>query len=449
MTAGFDPQLQGMTEPWVITTQARQLFEIRNLPARQTTIDSEVDILWIVHPQNFDDSTLYAIDQFILGGGRAFIFVDPLAEIAVGGTDPTAMAMGSSSTLAPLFEAWGIDFSADQVVADNRYALSVNSSVGTRPVRHLGLIGLDAEGVDSEDVVTSGLGSINLGTAGYFSEREGNAVDLVPLLRSSTQSAAMPVSQFQFLSDPEALLDEFAPTGESYILAARVEGPLATAFPDGNPAAGDAAETDAPDVSNALDAPDAAPQLQSAESANIILVGDVDLLSDRLWVQVQRFLGQQIVSAFANNGDFVINALDNLSGSADLIGIRARASFSRPFTTVEDLRREADAQFRQTEQQLQAELDETERRLGELQEARTDQGSLLMSAEQQAEIERFLDQQVEIRRELRAVRRDLDRNIEDLGTTLRIVNIGLVPLLLTVAALIMAFVRRGKVGARP
>ena len=164
-------------------------------------------------------------------------------------------------------------------------------------------------------------------------------------------------------------------------------------------------------------------------------------------MQTQRFLGQQIVTPFASNGDFVVNALDNLAGSAALIGIRARASFSRPFTTVDALRREADAQFRETEQQLQAQLDETEARLSELQEARTDEGSLLMSPEQQEEIQRFLGEQVRIRQELRAVRRNLDASIEQLGTTLRIVNIGLVPLLLSVAAVALAVLRRRKIGA--
>ena len=149
-----------------------------------------------------------------------------------------------------------------------------------------------------------------------------------------------------------------------------------------------------------------------------------------------------MATAFANNGDFLVNALDNLAGSADLIGIRARGTYSRPFTRVQELRRQADAQFRQTEQRLQAELSETENRLSELQDARTDQGSLLMSDEQQAEIQRFLDQQVRIRQDLRAVQRNLDRSIERLGTVLQIINIGLVPLLLTVAALSTVVVRR-------
>lgn len=437
MTAGFNPQIQQMTEPWVITTQARQLFEIRTLTPGLAAIEDDIDILWIVHPQNLDAATLYAIDQFVLGGGRALVFVDPLAEIDMADADPTGMAMGSASNLEQLFDAWGLTFSSANVVGDNRYALSISSGFGARPVRHLGLVGLDAASIDPEDVVTSGLGSINLGTAGHFSVADDAAIELAPLLVSSTEAAELPTSQFQFLADPQTLLDGFMPSGEQYVFAARIIGPLTTAFPDGPPAPGESDDA-AADPSG--------PQLTSSDSANVIVVGDVDILSDRLWVQTQSFLGQQIVTPFANNGDFIINALDNLSGSAALIGIRARASFSRPFTTVDELRRQADAQFRQTEQQLQAELSETEQRLGELQEARTDEGSLLMSTEQQDEIQRFLGQQVRIRSELRAVRRELDSSIEGLGTVLRVINIGLMPLLLTVVALAVVFVRRRTIG---
>jgi len=439
MTAGFNPQLQQMTEPWIITTQARQLFEVRTLTPGMTAIEEDVDILWIVHPQNLDATTLYAIDQFVLSGGRALIFVDPLAEIDMASADPTAMAMGSASNLEQLFGAWGLNFSAENVIGDNRYALSISGGFGARPVRHLGLVGLDSQSIDPEDVVTSGLESINVGTAGHFSVADDAAIELVPLLVSSAEAAELATSQFQFLSDPETLLDGFIPSGERYIFAARVVGSLTTGFPGGPP-------PPVEDVGDATASP-AVPQLTSTDSANIIVVGDVDILSDRLWVQAQSFLGQQIITPFANNGDFVLNALDNLSGSAALIGIRARASFSRPFTTVDELRRQADAEFRQTEQQLQAELDETEQRLGALQEARTDEGSLLMSAEQQDEIQRFLGEQVRIRSELRAVRRNLDSSIEGLGTTLRVINIGLMPLLLTVAALAVVFVRRRKMSA--
>jgi ABC-type uncharacterized transport system involved in gliding motility auxiliary subunit len=176
-----------------------------------------------------------------------------------------------------------------------------------------------------------------------------------------------------------------------------------------------------------------------------VLVGDVDMLSDRLWAQVQNFLGQRVVNAFANNGDFVINALDNLSGSADLIGLRSRATYSRPFTTVDKLRRDADAKFRETEQELQGQLSDTERKLGELQTGRNDKSSVLMNSAQQDEIQRFLGEQVRIRQQLRGVRRSLDQDIDNLGTTLKVVNILVMPLVLIgVLLLVVVARRRGK-----
>ncbi len=469
MAAGFDPQIQQVTEPWVVYSQASQLFEVRSLAPGFTEIEDEIDVLWLVHPRNLEADALYAIDQFVLGGGRALIFLDPFAEVDMSAAmDPAAMAAGSASDLDELLSAWGVEFSAGQVVADNEYALSVTTGLTPRPVRHVGLLGITEQAMDSGDVITDGLYNINLASSGHYRVAEESAVELQPLLTSSTNAELMPAIQMQMLTDPEALLDNFTPSGESYVLAARLTGSLNSAFPDGPPtenvpdAEGDLAGTDAAVSEPAESAESGASEstqagagepaenhLTSTENANIILVGDVDILSDRLWVQQQNFLGQRLATAFANNGDFLINALDNLSGSADLIGIRARGTYSRPFTRVQALRRQADAQFRQTEQRLQAELTETETRLGELQDARSDQGSLLMSDEQQAEIQRFLDEQVRIRQELRAVQRNLDRSIERLGAMLQFINVGLVPLLLTVFALSVAVVRRRRAERKP
>ena len=339
------------------------------------------------------------------------------------------------SNLPSLFTAWGVRFSADQVVADNLNALSVNTEFGARPVRHIGLLGLTGDSIDTDDVVSAGLGSVNLGTAGHFTLADDESVSLVPLLTSSTESALLQASRFQFLPDPGELLDDFSATGESYILAARLEGPLTTAFPDGPPP-GD------PDPPNLVE-PAEGEHLTSIERGNVILVGDVDILSDRLWIQRQRSLfGQQLATAFANNGDFVTNALANLSGSTDLLGLKSRQTYSRPFDTVEALQREADARFRETEQQLQAELAETERRLVELQSARDDTSSLLMSPEQEEELRRFQDEQLRIRQELRTVQRNLDSSIERLGITLKVMNIGAVPLALTVIALLVVWLKR-------
>jgi ABC-type uncharacterized transport system involved in gliding motility auxiliary subunit len=275
---------------------------------------------------------------------------------------------------------------------------------------------------------------VNRGVAGYFELAEGATAKLTPLLRSSVESELMPADRFQVLPDPEELLNGFTPGGREHELAARLEGQQKSAFEDGAPTNEGREEP--------VDAALAGAHLASTENANLVLVADVDILSDRLWVQTQNFLGQRLVTAFANNGDFVINALDNLSGSAALIGLRSRATYTRPFTTVEELRRRADLEFRATEDELEAQLTQTEQRLGELQAARNDGNSLLMSPEQQAEIQRFLDEQVRIRQELRAVRRNLDADIDRLGAWLKFINIALVPLLLTILALGVVVVRR-------
>jgi ABC-type uncharacterized transport system involved in gliding motility auxiliary subunit len=446
MTAGFDQRTQQITPAWVVAEQARQLFEIRNLPTSFARIEDDIDLLWLVAPKELDEQTRYAIDQFVMGGGRALIFVDPMVEIDPASSDPARAEANVPSGLQPLLDAWGIEFAPGQIVADNRYALSISAGPGRRPVRHLGILGLDTSALGQDDVVTSGLQTVNLSTAGFFAAMEDRGIELEPLLRSSTEAAALQAEQFMFLSDPETLLDQFQPTGEEYVLAARLQGALQSAFserPEAPPPSTEQATTSADGAeAEAATMPEPEEHRASTANANLILVADVDMLSDRLWVQTQSFLGQQIRTAFASNGDFVVNALDNLSGSADLIGIRSRASFSKPFTTVESLRRDADARFRETEQRLQAELADTERKLAELQASRDDSGSLLMSPEQQEEVRRFMDQQVEIRQQLRAVQRDLDRSIEQLGTTLKVVNIVAIPLLLTITALTVASLRR-------
>jgi ABC-type uncharacterized transport system involved in gliding motility auxiliary subunit len=366
-------------------------------------------------------------------GGRALIFVDPVAEVAAGAPSPMGFNPDNSSTLEPLLTAWGIQYDPGEVVADNTLALSINTGSG-RPIRHIGLLGLDESAIDQNDVITGGLQSVNVGVAGKLALADGSQLTFTPLLQSSTDAELLPAERFQFLQDPNELFSGFEPTGDRYTIAAKLNGPLDSAYPDGPPTEASVAS--------------ASEHIGSVADANIVVVADVDILSNRLWVQEQSFLGQRLTTAFASNGDFLVNALDNLSGSSELIGLRSRASFSRPFEKVDELRLAADASFRSTEERLQAELAETERRLGELQSQREDTSSLLMSEEQQQELQRFLDEQVRIRQELRTVRRELDRDIEQLGTVLKLANIGLVPLLLVAFVLLRVLWSRRRKGQR-
>ncbi len=445
MNRRFDMEARRMINPWVITSQIEQLFEVRQLDGATPIIDPDIDVLMLVHPKNLSTDTLYAIDQYVLRGGKALLFIDPNAEADIPDADPSnpyaAMSANRMSQPGPMLNGWGVRLDLTRVVADHQLALQVTTQMGGRPVSHFGFLGMTAEQLNHTDVVTAALDSINVATAGAIDIVEDSGLTVEPLLHSSHDSSLMESEQFRFLPDPAALFNSFIPDEESHIIAARITGPATTAFPNGRPGAEN--QDAEPEDESAGDNASTRHLSESDGPINVILVADTDLLSDRFWVQeLPSLFGQSLHSAFANNGDFVINALENLTGSSDLISIRGRASYSRPFIRVQQLEREADERFRLKEQELQGELAETERKLSDLQSSRQDDNLLLLTDEQRAEIERFQQEKLRIRKELRQVRRSLDEDIERLGLILKVINIALVPFLLTLLALASVVIRR-------
>ena len=355
MTGDFNPQMQRMEPPWVIYQQASQLFEIQDLGASFDRVPDEVNLLWIVQPKNLDAQTQYAIDQFVMVGGKALIFVDPMAAIDPASTEgmPQGMPpMGQGSDLPDLFAGWGINFSAMDVVTDARLALPISAGTGGRPIRHYGYLGISKEQMSVDDIVTMDLTSVNAAMAGNLSLADDSTLNIEPLLSSSESSSTLAATRFSFLPDPSTLQDGFVPGGVQQVVAARISGAMPSAFAEGNPTDSETDDTSAQHLA------------ESTEPVNLIVVTDVDMLSDPMWVQVQNFFGQQLANPFASNGAFVLNALENLAGSSDLIAVRSRGTFARPFSRVDELRADAEAQFRETEQKLQQDLAETERRVG-------------------------------------------------------------------------------------
>jgi ABC-type uncharacterized transport system involved in gliding motility auxiliary subunit len=439
MGSDFNPMTGQASEPWAVTSQLEQLFTVRTLNADVASIDADVDVLLLVHPKALTPATLFAIDQFVLRGGRALIFVDPESEADTSGQQPgnplAAMGANRSSSLEPLFKAWGVEFNPREVVGDQKHALMLGGRTG-EPQRHLAFLGFDASNLDKKDVITASLDSVNFATAGRFKRAENSPLTFEPLVQSSELSALIPVERLAMLMDPGTLLEGFQPTGERFLLAVRATGKLKTAYPDGKPA-GEAGA-----------APTAAPTLkESAQPVNLVLVADTDMLTDMMWVQRENFFGQRFAQAFANNGDMVLNAVDNLTGNSDLISIRGRATFVRPFDRVEALRRDAEERFRSKERELEEELRATEQKLTALQTSRNDQSSLILTPEQEQELERFQQQKARIRKDLRDVRHGLDRDIKRLGTLIDVINIALVPLLITISGLAVFVWRRRRARA--
>ena len=438
MLSDFDPMTQRIRDSWILAEQIEGLFDLRRIATTADRIDDDIDVLMLVHPKNLPDNTLYAIDQFVLAGGKALIFVDPRAEMdrPTNPNDPmAAMQASQSSDLARLFEAWGIEYSPNQIVGDRQLALSITMRPGEPPVRHVGMLGLTRDSLDQDDVVSGGLDQVNVAMIGYFRKSDDAAIELIPLIQSSTDAMPIPADRLRFLADPAELLDGFEATGERYVLAARLKGELETAFPDGAPApAGDTGSGESADTPEHLSSSDG--------EISMILVADTDVLTDRLWVQVNRFFGQRIANAWASNGDFVVNALDNLTGSNDLIGIRGRATYSRPFLRVQELEREADERWRGTIQELEDQLAQTESKLAELQANRDDDNLAILTDEQSAELERFQQQRIQVRRDLRDVQLTLNQDKERLGVWLKVLNILVLPFLLTIALAFFASRRR-------
>jgi ABC-type uncharacterized transport system involved in gliding motility auxiliary subunit len=425
MQGDFDMQTGRPRPPAVVYGQLEQLYTVRNLEPTLTSIDADVDELVLVHPKDLPPAALYAIDQFVMRGGHVLAFIDPVAQADQSGNDPNnpmaQFAASKSSNLGPLLAAWGVDFDAGQVVGDLERGLVVSMREGEPPAQHIGVLGLDASSL-AKDPVAARLESINLATAGSLKPVAGSKLKFEPLLHTSAQSGLLPAQRFTMLSDPATLRDGFKPTGQ-LVVAARVSGDAPSAF-----AAGPPAGVTAPP--NALKA--------SAKPLNIIIVADTDLLSDFMWVQTRNFFGQTIAQPFANNGELFLNAIDNLAGSADLISIRGRATYSRPFERVEALRRSADAQFHSKEQQLEEELQKTDEALSKLQTAQPGGNEALLSTDQAREIERFQQEKLRIRKELRAVKAGLETDIKALGMKMKFINILLVPLVFTGLALLVA-----------
>ena len=455
---GFNPAFGQPTPAWMVMDIIRQLYEVRRVDVTGSEIDEDIDILLIVHPEGLSEQMLYAIDQHVLSHGKAMVFLDPNADSMVernqfGVTIPA----GVGSDIPQLLTAWGVAYDGLKVLTDADMALRVMLGQGSRPVAHLGMLGVQRNGLTADDVITSRLETVNVSSAGVISQLEGAGTRFEPLIQSSSNAMLMDAGVIQDMDDPSVLYDEFVSANQRFTVAARISGEINTAFPDGAPqvaeenaeeAAGDAdIVSDAVVPEESADSGEAEAEAvvehlnSSAAEVNLIVVADTDILSDRLWVQVAQFLGQRIPQPFANNGDFVVNALDNLSGGADLVSIRSRGRYSRPFTRVLDLQREADDRLRQEEAELLETLTASQTTLNELSQDSEGNPILQITPEVQQEIDRVNAEMLETRRRLRDVRFQLNAAIEQLGANLKLVNTALVPVLLTILLLALAYLR--------
>lgn len=421
--------------PWLSMVQLRQSDQIKQVPTTAQVIDPEIQVLLVAQAQNLSDSTLYAIDQFVMRGGRLMVMVDPYSEMEASTPGPEGMpAMDVSSDLKKLFDAWGIIFDPTKVVADLNGAWRVRANPGDRVsvVDYVPWFNI-REGINRNDPATADLQQVTVASAGFIGKKQGASMEFTPLLTSTADAGLLPVTAVRE-PDPAKVLADFKPAGGARVIAARVHGVLKSAF------------TGPPELPKGEKRPDNFPAYKAETDgpANLVVVADTDILADRFWVRVQDFFGQQEATPFSDNGPFLANLIGTLAGGDALIGLRSRGDTLRPFELVDRIQKRAEAQFRQKQQALQAHLQDVEKQLAQLRQGGgegTQTASAVITAQQRDAIDAARRDVLDTRRQLRAVQLNLNREIEALKTELQLFNIALVPALLAVIAIVLGVAR--------
>ena len=430
--------------PWLAIDGMRQFFDVKFLDKEATELPEDISILVVAGAHTIQDELLYEMDQFVMNGGKALIFADPYAEsLALAG--PTAGQLPppgvGQAAIEPLLNAWGVVVERGDFVANLDDAIRVGfpdpESGQQVAVDYVAWLDLQGARFSQEDAITAQLQRIVMSSSGAFMLAADAETELEPLIFTTPNSDLMSAFDIAQQPNPIALRDKFESMDEVFNLAARLTGNVTSAFPDGpTEAVLEGIEEDAE-----KDAIRAAHKNASEAPANIILVGDVDMLADQNWAQVREVAGERVAIPTANNADFFINAIDNLRGSQGLVSLRGRGLTIRPFEVIEEMRQEADQKFRAKEQELLGRIAEMEQTIERLQREEQTTG-VLLTAEQQQEVDNFRVEMLDQRRELREVQRSLREDVETLQRDVRLINIWAVPVLIAVLAIILAVVRR-------
>ena len=422
--------------PYVVRNQIGELFETRFLGKEIDEVPSDVNVLMVVHPKNQSARTIFAIDQYMLAGGKAIIFVDPFAEVEGMQGQMLGSTIGGSS-LEKVFKVWGIEYDINTVVGDRLSARKVLPEAGNRPIEYLPWLELRGPSLDRSSPITSGIDVVALASAGHLSVKDNSSLKITPLLISSPGAGLIDSKKVQGFRNPKKLLREFKADKKQYILAGRVTGSVQTAFPDGVPAPGKDQDGNLVEVN-----PWQRPILAQSESPlDVIVVADADILADRFWVIMRDFAGQRVPVPTANNGDFVLNSIEALAGSSSLMELRGRGSASRPFKVLQDIQKTASQKFEDKERGLRQTITKTEKKLQQLRRRNPESSAKVVSERDRREMEKMQREILGFRSELRKVRRSLTQDYQRLEMQLWFLNIALVPILLIIFSIALSVIR--------
>ena len=415
---------QATPEDWLFVKELERIFTIKELPVTVEEIPDDIDLLLVLHPINMSEKTEYAIEQYILRGGKTALIVDPSAR-TVPDTSPTAAQSGrqtaSRSNMANLFTALGVQYNELLVAADPQHSTRVSSRSG--PVQYPFWLSLNADNFNHDQIITNQLNTMLLIEPGFFKPIPGTKFTFTPLISTSSSPGTINSSQLAFITPQNTAI--YKTVNGPLALAALITGRFSAAFSE--------KPTDSQYAEEHL--------TQASEENTVLLIGDVDFINNSYSVRKLNFLGQSITQPLNQNIAFLTNALEFLTGSTELISIRSRGSFQRPFERVAEIEKHAQTKWFSVEQELTNKIQDLQQKLNELQRAKSQNNQILISREQQAEIDQFKIEQLEFKRKRREVRKNLRQDIERLGTILTLLNIALVPLLVLLFELYMYYRR--------
>jgi len=431
-------------EPWAFISELKRDFEVKQVAMEADKIDDDIKVLMVVHPKDIKDAALFAIDQFVMRGGKLIACLDPMCLADVQKQNPMMPMPGAPSNLEKLLKTWGITFDTTKVAADMNFAKQLMVRQGAKPETIPTLLFLSAAGINKEDAVAAQVDEILLPFAGVFTGSPAAGLKQSILLKTSKKSQL--VEPFMAQMTPSKIVDDFKESDTVYALAVRLEGKFKTSFPDGKPKADDK-DAEKKDEKKPDDKPGDSLKETKADNA-VLLIGDTDFLSDQFSVQVQNFFGQKMITPRNGNLALTQNIVEQLAGDQNLIGVRSRGTLNRPFTVVQEMQAKANARFQAEIAKVQKEVDETNQKLNEMQGKKQGNQRFVLSPEQQAEMDKFKKNRAEANKKLKKVRRELAQDIESLELRTKVINIAGMPILVTLLGIGLAVVRKQKTKAQ-
>jgi ABC-type uncharacterized transport system involved in gliding motility auxiliary subunit len=433
-------------EPWLFISELQSDFTVREIQMTAEAIDPDVRVLVVIYPRDITDATQFAIDQFVLRGGKLIAFVDPLsiADNRNSMMNPLQRAAAGGSSLEKLLRAWGLEFDPGKVVADMTYKTTIGGRDG-RPQETPTVLSLTRDAINAEDIVTSQLDNLLLAYPGAFTGTPAAGLTQTVLLKSSPNSQLIE----KMLAEFGGVDRDFKPSEKEFALAIRLTGKFKTAFPEGKPSA-PASPPDSDPTEDKPATPDPADGAlkEAAEEGSVILVADSDMLFDPVVARVQNLLGFRIVDPLNGNLNFGQSLVELMAGDSNLIAVRSRATLNRPFTVVRQMEEKAQDSYRSQIRQLEQSAQETQQRLSELQSAKSTDQRFVLSPEQQEQIAKLRQKEAEVNRDLKDVRRKLRQDVDSLQNRLKALNIAAMPLAVTLTGILAAFYKRKKTAAK-